>query len=107
MHTLHIDDFTRRLRSIPGPDFTIPGVHAFLQQNAVDPESLSPYLVWDRRHYTRNLIDRTSLYELLAICWEVGQGSPIHNHDGQNCWMAIPVGQLVATWSRTSEIIRS
>jgi len=30
----------------------------------------------------------------MAICWEVGQVSRIHNHRGQNCWMAVPVGKL-------------
>ncbi len=52
------------------------------------------YLFWDAQHYTRNLIDKTELYELLAICWEVGMKSSIHNHKGQNCWMAAPLGKL-------------
>ncbi len=66
----------------------------FLQENPVDAESLAPYLTWDRQHYTRNLIDRTRLYELMAICWEVGQASSVHNHREQNCWMAVPMGRL-------------
>src|SRR6202030_2346394 len=23
--------------------------------------------------------------------WEVGQGSSVHNHEDQNCWMAVPI----------------
>ena len=65
-----------------------------LRANPVDPESLRQYLSWNRQHYTRNLIDKTPLYELLAICWEVGMRSSIHNHKDQNCWMAAPVGRL-------------
>ncbi|HET9306336.1 MAG TPA: cysteine dioxygenase family protein [Candidatus Sulfotelmatobacter sp.] len=65
-----------------------------LQQMPVDSDSLVPYLNWDRQHYTRNLIDRTPLYELMAICWEVGQASSVHNHKDQNCWMAVPIGRL-------------
>jgi cysteine dioxygenase len=65
-----------------------------LQNSPVDPDSLAPYLTWDRQHYTRNLIDRTPLYELMAICWEVGQASSVHNHRDQNCWMAVPLGRL-------------
>lgn len=65
-----------------------------LQQNPVDVESLGRYLTWDRQHYTRNLINRTRLYELMAICWEVGQASSVHNHRDQNCWMAVPMGRL-------------
>jgi predicted metal-dependent enzyme (double-stranded beta helix superfamily) len=40
------------------------------------------------------LIDKTRLYELVAICWEVGQCSSVHNHKDQNCWMAVPMGRL-------------
>jgi len=79
------------------------GEHAFdsieaplevLRANPVDPESLKPYLFWNAQHYTRNLIDKTPLYELLAICWEVGMRSSIHNHKDQNCWMAAAMGRL-------------
>ena len=69
-------------------------VREFLERNLVDCDSLAPYLTWDRQHYTRNLIDRTPLYELMAICWEVGQASSVHNHRDQNCWMAVPMGRL-------------
>ena len=34
--------------------------------NPVDPESLDRYLFWNAQHYTRNLIDKTELYELMA-----------------------------------------
>jgi len=90
-----IDDFIGGLRQLHEPDFTgVQGTLAYLRANPVDPESLQRYLFWDAQHYTRNLIDKTELYELLAICWEVGQRSSIHNHKGQNCWMAAPSGGL-------------
>ena len=54
-----------------------------------------PYLIWDGSALTRNLIDKTPLYELIAICWEVGQISSVHNHRDQNCWMAVPMGRLL------------
>ena len=69
-------------------------IESVLRQNPVAPETLAPYLNWDRQHYTRNLIDKTPLYELVAICWEVGQASSVHNHREQNCWMAAPIGRL-------------
>jgi cysteine dioxygenase len=65
-----------------------------LLENPVDPESLAPYLFWDSQHYTRNLIEKTAAFELMAICWEAGQTSSIHNHRDQNCWMAAPIGRL-------------
>jgi cysteine dioxygenase len=72
----------------------VEAIHSFLREHPVEPESLAPYLVWDRQHYTRNLIEKTPLFELMAICWEVGQVSSIHNHRDQNCWMAAPIGRL-------------
>jgi len=91
-----IQDFVSELRKFPEPAFdrTDPIVK-FLGRTLVTPDTLTPYLTWDRQHYTRNLIDKTPLYELMAICWEVGQGSSVHNHRDQNCWMAVPMGRLL------------
>ncbi|MGH9352523.1 MAG: hypothetical protein ACRD2G_10235, partial [Terriglobia bacterium] len=74
-----IETFTSNLSSIPEKRFTHQRVLKFLRQNQVEIGSLSPYLYFCSDHYTRNLIQRTSLYDLLAICWEIGQQSPIHN----------------------------
>jgi cysteine dioxygenase len=90
-----IQDFVTELRKFPEPAFTrIDEVIRFLQNTPVESATLAPYLTWDRQHYTRNLIDKTPLYELVAICWEIGQASSIHNHREQNCWMAVPSGRL-------------
>ncbi len=91
-----IQTLVEGLRQFPESAFgsTEPLRH-FLENMPVDADSLTPYLNWDRQHYTRNLIDRTPLYELMAICWEVGQSSSVHNHRDQNCWMAVPVGRLL------------
>jgi cysteine dioxygenase len=89
-----IEDFAKRLAAIPESEFTHENVLQFTRKNVVDCESLAPYLWFSDDHYTRNLILKTDLFELLAICWEIGQKSPIHNHRDQNCWMAIPYGKL-------------
>jgi cysteine dioxygenase len=91
-----IQTLVEGLRQFPESAFgpTEP-LRRFLENMPVDADSLAPYLNWDRQHYTRNLIDRTPLYELMAICWEVGQASSVHNHRDQNCWMAVPVGRLL------------
>jgi cysteine dioxygenase len=92
---LAIDAFTEGLCRIPEDEFTEEGVEAYLREQRVDPASLAPYLHYASTHYTRNLIYRCPLFELMAICWEVGQVSRIHNHAGQRCWMAVPIGRLV------------
>ena len=87
-----IQNFVAELHQFREADFDgIDAIRNFLAETPVDAESLAPYLTWDRQHYTRNLIDKTPLYELLAICWEIGQASSVHNHRDQNCWMAVPI----------------
>src|SRR5512146_3254004 len=91
-----IQNFVTRLRQVPEADFLdVAPIQRFLHAHPVAPDTLEPYLTWDPQHYTRNLIDKTPLYELIAICWEVGQGSSVHNHRDQNCWMAVPIGRLL------------
>jgi len=93
--TFPIEKLVEGLRHVPTASFDrIEPVRRLLEEMPVGAESLAPYLTWDRQHYTRNLIDRTPLYELMAICWEVGQASSVHNHRDQNCWMAAPIGRL-------------
>jgi len=91
-----IQDFVAELRKFPEPAFDrTDQIVRFLQSAPVNPDTLTPYLTWDAQHYTRNLIDKTPLYELMAICWEIGQISSVHNHRDQNCWMAVPIGRLM------------
>ena len=91
-----VDAFVEKLRAHPAAAFNhTETIRSFLEEFTVEETSLTPYLTWDRQHYTRNLIDKSDLYELLAICWETGQSSSVHNHRDQMCWMAAPVGRLV------------
>jgi cysteine dioxygenase len=91
-----IREFVSELHGFPEPAFrSVNEILAFLERTTVSPETLEPYLTWNRQHYTRNLIDKTPLYELIAICWEVGQVSSVHNHRDQNCWMSVPIGRLL------------
>lgn len=93
---LSIADFASELRKFPEAAFDgTQQILRFLESTMAAPETLAPYLHWNSQRYTRNLIDKTPLYELLAICWEPGQVSSVHNHRDQNCWMAVPIGRLL------------
>jgi cysteine dioxygenase len=52
------------------------------------------YLNFRPTKYTRNLVGLDDRFELLVLCWNPGQETPIHNHEGQNCWMAVLQGEL-------------
>lgn len=94
IQTVPIEEFVNGLCSIPEQDFRVGSVYDYLKSHPVDEKSLERYLFFSKNHYTRNLIFKNELFELIAICWEVGQVSQIHNHHNQNCWMTIPMGKL-------------
>ncbi len=45
------------------------------------------YANWSMKKYTRNCIHREEHYELILLCWEPGQETPIHCHGGEECWV--------------------
>ncbi len=91
---LAITEWVEQLAAIPAREFKLERVHAFFCANPIQPESLGPYLFFSKGNYTRNLIFKNDLFEAMTICWDIGQVSRIHNHRGQNCWMATPIGRL-------------
>jgi len=42
--------------------------------------------------YARNLLEINKEFEMIVLCWEAGQESPIHNHSSQHCWYAVLEG---------------
>lgn len=91
---LGIGDWVEQLAAIPAREFALEHVQTFVREHRVWPETLQPYLFFSKGNYTRNLIFKNDVFEAMTICWDVGQASRIHNHRGQNCWMAVPVGRL-------------
>lgn len=94
MKTVKIENLVEGLCEIPDTDFTCDNVYQFLSENPVDVETIAPYLFWSRHCYTRNLIYKDARFEMMAICWDKGQVSRVHNHWEQKCWMTVPVGKL-------------
>lgn len=92
---LSINQFVAELCAIPEKNFINGFIYDFLQKHPVEKNSLEPYLFFSNKFYTRNLIFKNELFELMTLCWEVGQVSRIHNHSEQNCWMTIPIGKLL------------
>ena len=92
--TLGIDEFVQGLKTIP--DFASDKVWKYLEENRIDPAALQPYTFFSTEKYTRNLIFKNDLIEVLAFCWEIGQATPVHNHDNQRGWVTVVEGKLKA-----------
>lgn len=94
MQNYPIDIVISGLRSINDDEFTCDNVYQFLADTPVEVNSITKYFHWSPDFYTRNLIYKDDRFEAMAICWEKGQVSRIHNHSDQKCWMTVPVGRL-------------
>lgn len=80
-----------------GPDALDAGhVGAILTEMRPSEQHLAPYLSWCSERYTRTLLFRNAGFELLALCWDRGSGSPIHDHGQSNCFMSVQTGMLHA-----------
>ncbi len=94
MRRVGIGDLVAGLREIPDAEFVCDTVYEYLGANPVNVDTVSRYLHWSDKHYTRNLIYKDERFEMMAICWKSGQVSQIHNHSSQRCWMTVPIGKL-------------
>jgi cysteine dioxygenase len=75
-------------RRAPDLDAELAGVRV-----ALGP--LEPYLHFLPGRYTRNLLYRDATFELVLNCWDAGAVSPVHGHDGQECWFSIQAGTFL------------
>jgi cysteine dioxygenase len=99
-HDLHplksrLGDFLAGLQALEKEPITTSRVSQFVAVMQPSPDALAPYLFWNPERYTRNLIYRDGLFEVLALCWFPGQQTPIHSHNGQLGWVTVVQGELV------------
>jgi cysteine dioxygenase len=93
-HLINIDDFVAGLRQFEKGLITRDGVLDLCASVQISDQSLAPYLFFDDKFYTRNLVYRDDLFEVLTICWQPGQKTAVHTHNGQLCWMIMQRGNL-------------
>src|SRR5215468_8993220 len=93
-HLISIDDFIDRLRSFERSLITRDCVLDLCSSVRITDSSLAQYVFFDDAFYTRNLIYRDELFEVMTICWQPGQKTAVHTHNGQLCWMITQRGNL-------------
>lgn len=91
---LGIDAFVEKLRGFEHGLITRDSVLDFCASVQISDASLAPYVHFDEAFYTRNLIYRDDLFEVMAICWQPMQKTAVHTHNGQLCWMIAQRGNL-------------
>lgn len=57
-------------------------------------EELLRYKNWSPEKYVRNGIYKNEDFEIILLCWEQGQETTIHCHNGEECWIFLIEGEL-------------
>jgi cysteine dioxygenase len=65
-----------------------------LHSLSIDPAEVDSYHSWSDKKYTRNCVVENDAFELILICWEPGQSTPIHDHGGEKCWVYVMEGAI-------------
>lgn len=69
----------------------------------IPEQDFERFYTWNKEHYTRNCLVRNESFELLLICWERGQKSPIHDFDANAAWIHTIRGRLKEECYRLTE----
>jgi len=89
-----VDDFIAGLKSFEPGIISKEAVRKYVDSMRLSAEALRPYIFFNDEIYTRNLIFKDKLFEVMAICWRPGQKTAIHTHNGQLGWMSIAQGEV-------------
>ena len=95
--SIAISEFIEKINKLSYQNFPVDEVLKVLQKNPFSLALLEPYIFYSNARYTRNLIYKSSEFELLVLCWKSGQHSAIHGHEGGKCWMRVEHGSLQFT----------
>jgi cysteine dioxygenase len=74
--------------------FEVSAYRAFLASLDLSPTDFQYLYRFSSDAYTRNVLAKTDDYELILICWEAGQMSPIHNHGFSQCFVRCLKGSM-------------
>ncbi|WP_263381933.1 cysteine dioxygenase [Granulicella arctica] len=89
-----IGNFIAGLKELERDLITKDKIAAYMAAMPVRAEALQDYVWWRDSFYTRNLIYRDDLFEVMTICWSPGQKTAIHTHNGQLGWMTVAQGEV-------------
>src|SRR5271154_2763589 len=92
---LRVADFIAGLQALEKEPITSARVLEYMTHVQPSAVALTPYLLWNRERYARNLLYRDDFFEVMALCWLPHQRTPIHSHNGQLGWVTVLQGELV------------
>ncbi|KAI8909565.1 RmlC-like cupin domain-containing protein [Gorgonomyces haynaldii] len=76
-------------------DAKVDKIKALLGAYVSNEDDWKRYCHFDPHRYTRNLVDTgNGNYNLIVLCWDKNQTSPIHDHPNSHCLVKMLDGEL-------------
>ncbi|MCB0736744.1 MAG: cysteine dioxygenase family protein [Bacteroidetes bacterium] len=72
----------------------------------IPAEAFANYATWNNERYTRNCLALQSHFELILLCWEPGNKTPLHCHAEQECWVYGVEGEVTEIRYAPNELNR-
>ncbi len=82
------------LADIEDSAITLDLVSELLANTEISPAHLRPLMNTRKEKYTRSLVHRTDLFDVMVLCWPANKMSPIHDHCDQLGWVRVLKGNL-------------
>lgn len=95
-------DFIESLKEIDHPS-PLHAIRELLGRLELSEEDLKSFGNFDKEKYCRNLVSRDENFEVLLLCFESGQRTPIHDHAGSACGVKVIQGEGVETVFKKSD----
>ncbi len=95
MPTLGLQSLLDALDRLPADAVETGPVEELLQRARLSGSDLQPFVDPRPDRYSRRLIRRTPLFDVIALTWLPGQRTPIHNHAGNLGWVRLMQGVIV------------
>lgn len=65
-----------------------------IQELDLTKEDFKGHIHFSEEKYIRTCITENEKFELILLCWSKGQKTPIHNHDGKECYVYAVDGEF-------------
>lgn len=89
-----VEQFVAGIEEMSRGVITKQGISDYLMKYAIRAEDIQRYRRFLDEKHTRNKIFRNDMIEVMLICWNIGNRTPLHTHNGQLGWMEMIEGKL-------------
>lgn len=103
LETLTWKEFLAEVATLGSAKMTEDRLYELVSRLEIDCSLMAPYVAFSDDGYSRNVLHRDDNFEAICICWQPGQGTPVHNHGRSFGVISVYEGKLGCTNFRRND----